>query len=321
MDILTQGVLGAAMASGAAPRGELRAAAVTGFAAGLVADADALIRSGGDPLVTLEYHRHFTHALAFIPLGALTAAVLLSPFLVRRLGFPRLYLYALLGYALSGVLDAFTSYGTHLLWPFSDVRVALNLVSIVDPLFTLALLVPLAFALIRRRNAFARAGLVLGALYLGAAGLQQQRAHEALLALAKARGHETERILVKPTFANIVLWRGLYVSGGTVHAAGIRAGSDVRVYPGESADLATEPGTDAEARFAALSDGWVVHHPEAPRRLGDARFAMLPTSLRPLWGIEPAAGGGVAFVTDRQLTREERARFTDMLLGREAALP
>ena len=37
---------------------------------------------GGDALLVLDYHRHFTHALAFVPFGALIAALLLWPCLL-----------------------------------------------------------------------------------------------------------------------------------------------------------------------------------------------------------------------------------------------
>lgn len=69
-----------------------------------------------------------------MPFGALIAALLLWPFLRKRLPFARLYLFALLGYCLSGVLDAFTSYGTNLLWPVSDARVAFNIISVLTRL-------------------------------------------------------------------------------------------------------------------------------------------------------------------------------------------
>ena len=46
-----------------------------------------------------------------------------------------------MGYATHGLLDSCTSYGTQLFWPFSDERVAWDTMSIVDPLFTIPLLV------------------------------------------------------------------------------------------------------------------------------------------------------------------------------------
>ena len=62
-----------------------------------------------------------------------------------------------------------------------------------------------------------------------------------------------------------------------------------------------------------------MRHPRRPELIGDARYAMLPTSLEPLWGIvvDPSApGGAVRFETGRKLTPEIRTRFVAMLLGR-----
>jgi inner membrane protein len=316
MDILTQGALGAGLAACAARREELRAAATAGLAAGVLADADALIRSGSDPLITLELHRHFTHSLIAAPVLGLIAALLLWPVLRRRLRFGRLLLFTVLGASLSGVLDACTSYGTHLLWPFSAERVAWSVIAIVDPVFSLALILGLGTALARRSAVPARAGLLLATAYLGLGALQHQRAERALTAAAEARGHRPEALLVKPTLGNLVLWRGLYRQDGVVHADGVRVGLQVRIYPGDRAPLAPVPSRGDLARFATLSDGWVIADPWRPQRLGDARYAMLPTALRPLWGIEPRPGGGVRLYTERTMDANERRQLADMLLGR-----
>ena len=50
-----------------------RTPAIAGAAAGVLPDADALIQSGADALLVLDCHRHFTHALAFVPSGAMVA--------------------------------------------------------------------------------------------------------------------------------------------------------------------------------------------------------------------------------------------------------
>ena len=330
MDLLTHGLVGAALAQTAAPRAESRLAAGVGFLAGMLADADALITSADDALLVLEYHRHFTHALAFVPVGGLIAAAILWPFLRRRLPFPRLYLYAFLGYALAGALDACTSYGTHLLWPFSDARVALSIIAVVDPLMTLAIAVPLALGVIRHNPAGARTALALGVCYLAVGFVQHERAESAALALARERGHEPRQALVKPTIGNLVLWRSTYVAGERIHADGIRVVSRAKVYEGESAALfdpardlpwapAGSPARLQVERFAQLSDGYLTRHPRRSSLIGDARYAMLPTSVEPLWGIvfeaeRPDAHADL--VTDRTLSREARDRFADMFLGR-----
>jgi len=331
MDPVTQGALGAALAQSAARPGETRLAAAIGAAAGLLADLDVLIRSTSDPLLTLEYHRHFTHSLIFVPVGALAAALVLWPFLRSRLAFRRIYLFSLLGYSLSGVLDACTSYGTNLLWPISDERVAWNLIAIVDPLFTLALLTGVGVAIVKRVPNAARLGLAFAAAYLMLGLVQQQRAEAVIRQLAEERGHPIDRLLVKPTMGNQVLWRTIYETDGVFYVDAVRVGLlSERVYPGDSTPRIV-PGRDLRAmprdstayldaeRFDRFSNGFTQWHPEIPDVLGDARYSMSPTNLTPLWGIKiernrPDAHPQYLFFRD--LPKAERDDFRDMLLGR-----
>jgi inner membrane protein len=331
MDIVTQGLLGAALAQAAAPPSQTRAATVVGFCAGVLPDADALLRSSADPLLFLDWHRHFTHALAFVPAGALIAAILLAPFYLRGLGAARLYGYALLGYALSGLLDACTSYGTHLWWPFSDERVAWSIIAIVDPVFSGILLVGVIVVLRKTRASSARIALVLSGIYLAFGLYQHDRALAIAHTLAAERGHAPARLLVKPTFANLILWRSLYVVDDEVYADAVRIVplAEHRLYQGEHQKLVGSSSlgdwgesnalarTDFE-RFERFADGFVVRHPSRPQLLGDARFALLPNSLQPLWGIEapPKETGHARFVTEREFTPVMRSRFLAMLLGR-----
>src|SRR5690606_16352280 len=134
MDPFSQAVLGASWAQSGARRVALRDAGLLGAVAGMAPDLDTLIQSRTDPLLFLEYHRHFTHALAFVPLGALVCAALLHPLVRARLKFRTTYLFCLLGFASHGLLDACTTYGTRLLWPFSDARIAWSIVAVIDPL-------------------------------------------------------------------------------------------------------------------------------------------------------------------------------------------
>lgn len=329
MDILTQGLLGAALAQSVARPREARLATGVGLVAGLLADADVFIGSGADPLLTLEYHRHFTHSLIFIPLGALLASLLLWPFLRARVTFGRLYLFGLLGYSLSGFLDACTSYGTHLLWPFSDERIAFHIISIVDPVFTLVLLIAAIIAWKARRPRAAQIGLVLAALYLGLGWVQHERVEATAREVAAQRGHAVERLVVKPTLGNLLLWRSLYLHQGEVWVDAIRLGMKPHLYPGGSVRL-FEPARDLPSvasdsvlyrdieRFVKFSDGFVAIHPQRPEVLADVRYSNLPNSLLPLWGLEmtmdnPGQHGRYAFYRD--MSSETRRQFIDMLRG------
>ena len=152
MDPLSHAVLGAAAAQSTALTSRMRAVAVAAAVGSLAPDLDVLIRSSGDPVLTLEYHRQFTHALLFVPVGALACAALVFYFVRANLTFAQTYLACLTGYLCHPFLDAFTTYGTELFWPFSGVRVAWNTIAVADFAFTvpLVVLVALAWSIITR---------------------------------------------------------------------------------------------------------------------------------------------------------------------------
>lgn len=334
MDPVTQGVVGAALAQACARKEDVRLATLAGVAGGMAADLDIFIRSTEDPLLTIEYHRHFTHALAFIPIGGLLVAAVLWPLVRRRAGFFRWLWFATLGYATAGVLDACTSYGTRLFWPFWDARIAWDLIAVIDPFFTLPLLVLAAVAAIRRRPGLARVACVFGLLYLGAALLQRERAASEARDLAANRGHDIARLVVKPSMGNLLVWRSTYIAGSKVWVDAIRVGVETRVYPGESALLVVpdrafpdipDPSvlrTDI-GRFAEFSDQWLCWHPDRPSgtMLADVRYASLPDEISPLWGIEvdrAQPDRHAPFVTTRRLDDATWARFWAMLRGAAA---
>ncbi|MDR4518993.1 MAG: metal-dependent hydrolase [Nitrosomonas sp.] len=333
MDLLTQGLLGASMAQSGARHDETRIAAGVGFLAGVIADADILIQSENDPLLNIEFHRHFTHSIFFVPFGALIAAIVLWPFLRKHLPFARIYLFAFLGYCLSGVLDAFTSYGTHLLWPLSDERTALNMISVIDPVFTLMLLVAVIFALRRKTVTAARVGLLLAAIYLSFGWMQLQRAEDIARTLAVERNHSIERLLVKPTLGNLVLWRSIYQTDGRLYVDAIRIGpfSDARIYPGDSIelfnltrDMRDLPKSSVLAgdieRFTKFSDGLVALSTEHSEVLIDVRYSNLPMTLSPLWGIEldtTQPERHAKYTLYRDASNETREKFITLLMGRD----
>ncbi len=331
MDIVTQGLIGATLAQAGARPSELRLASLVGFCAPLLADADALIRSSEDPLLFLEYHRHFSHALLFIPVGALIASLLLWPLLRKRLAFKRIYLYAFLGYATAGFLDACTSYGTHLLWPFNDDRIAWSIISIFDPVFSLTLIVAIVIGFVKYQTTAARIGMLFAAAYLSLGAIQHERAESIAHLQAQQRGHITERLIVKPTMGNLLLWRSVYETNDFYYVDAVRVGllDKAKVFTGNRVqvfDLKRDLPqlTDQMMiyrdikRFELFSDGFLAWHPERPNVLGDVRYAMLPTSIQPLWGIElqlDAPDEHVTFETYRTLSDTDRKAFLAMLLN------
>ena len=331
MDLLTQGVLGAALAQTAAKPSETRLATGIGFAAGLLADADALIFSSADSLLTIEYHRHFTHSIFFIPIGALIAALILWPLCKNKLSFKRLYIFSLLGYSLSGFIDACTSYGTYLLWPLLDERLAFHIIAIVDPVFTIALIIGVVMAWRRRTQLPAKLALGFGALYLLVAVVQLQRAESTIETLAASRGHTPARLVAKPSFGNILLWRSIYETDGKFYVDAVHVGRQPRVYTGTSIDKYI-PSRDASElshdsvlyrdllRFSKFSADYIALHPDKPNVVGDARYSIEPDGVSPLWGIEidmQQPEKHAQFTVYRTLNKQRRERFFAMLMNED----
>jgi inner membrane protein len=331
VDILTQGLLGAVFAQVIANKEEKKLASIAGAAAGLLADADILIRSSSDPLLTLEYHRHFSHSLFFIPFGAAIAMLLLWPLMRRRLSLRRLYIFCLAGYSLSGLLDACTSYGTYLFWPLSNERVALNIISIVDPIFTLSLLIALIGSLILKERKFAILGLCFCLIYLSLGFMQLKRAEYFAHLLMINRGHNAQQQVVKPTLGNLVLWRSVYMDGERIYVDAIRIGffSEAYIFVGNSLRRFSakknlpwlDEGTtlhDDIQRFTNFSNGFVAFDPTQIDVIGDIRYSLIPHSTKPLWGIvidldHPQQHAGYRFF--RESGKKTRKLFIDMVTG------
>ena len=156
MDPFTQGIVATAATQTYAKKNNIVIAGIIGFLAGLAPDIDIFIRSNTDPLLFLEYHRQFTHSLFFIPIGSFICAIVFYFIFAKRfnLSFKFTYIFSLIGYSTHGVIDTFTTYGTQLLWPFTDARLAWNTISVIDPLFTLPVAFLCVTTLIKKNKIF-----------------------------------------------------------------------------------------------------------------------------------------------------------------------
>ncbi|MGE0191080.1 MAG: metal-dependent hydrolase [Planctomycetota bacterium] len=314
MDPLTQGLLGAVAAQAvlagdrSLPRVERRTpVTVAGLAGGLLPDADVALQRFADPALPWELHRHFTHALVMAPvMGALAAALLLL-LRPRWRSRPRLVLgAAVLGALTHAPLDLCTSYGTKILWPFSLANLTLDLFPIVDPLFTLVLLVGTVVAWRRGRRSLRPVGTFL-LLYVVFALVQQHGAREAQAALAHARGEAPTRSRVMPLPGSLLLWRSVMEVDDTIVAdvvrpvplgdtrgvaGGRRARLDLDVWAAEGRARDRDRLLDVGRRFSTFADGYVTAG-TTPAVLVDARFA-LGAGFEALWGVEAHRDEGPA---------------------------
>lgn len=332
MDPVTHALTGAAAAQSVARSDLQRSAAFTATVAALLPDLETFMHRADDPLFNIEIHRQFTHALVFIPVGALFTALLLWWVMRRHLAFRELFAFSFIGFATHGFLDAITSYGTELLWPFSDVRIAWNLVPIVDPLLTVVMAILVGLGLWYRRKWIGWLFFGWLALYLSAGFVQRERGTQTINRLAEERGHQIERLVVKPTIGNLLLWRSTYIYGDSIYVDAVRSGwpGDSVVYEGAAAESihpkthfghwrGTTLYSDVE-RFYRFSDGFLIWDPERDNILTDARYSMLPNSLSALWGIQidtTRAESHVPFLNFRDAGRDTRETFLNQLKGVE----
>ncbi|MEM7789958.1 MAG: metal-dependent hydrolase [Verrucomicrobiota bacterium] len=333
MDPLTQASLGAAAAVAFSKREHLRLAAVVGAAAGMAPDIDVFIKSAEDPLLSLQYHRHFTHALIIAPLLGLVVAGLFWFLLYRmRPQYALLARFAVVGALTHGPLDACTSYGTLLYWPFVMHRESWDIISIIDPIFTGPLVALLLFAVLRRRRFYGQLALALCLIYLCLGCVQRERAEYAAQQIAKERGHLPEELTARPSLANIVLWRTVYRQGDNYYVQAIHLSpfGEHKIYEGnrvaafretDVARLAPDGSTLAGdiARFRYFSQGYLYLHPEASDVIGDLRYSAFPDSVIPLWGIRydsahPDKHAELEYF--RTVAEGDIARLWSMILGR-----
>jgi inner membrane protein len=329
MDPISQGAVGAAFSQTAASRESLRAYAIFGCLAGMAPDLDVFIQSSTDPLLFLEYHRHFTHALVFIPVGALIVTSVLFRLFRHPLSWQQAYLAAFIGYATHGLLDACTSYGTLLLWPFSDVRVAWNNVSVVDPLLTLPLLGLIISSAISRKRRYAVAAVAWLLTYLGLGMVQHERASDAARQMALAKGHQPYKLAVKPGFGNLILWKTIYQHDGAFYVDAVRVAGDTQVCPGDSAEvylaarhLPELAGNSQQAkdieRFRWFSQDYLAAW-GGPGNIIDVRYAAVPNEITPLWGIhvdtQAPPSAHVKFVPNRRATTAQSEALWNLITG------
>jgi len=183
-----------------------------GALAGTIPDLDIVLGLFMNDVDYVANHRGFSHSFTF--------ALLFSPLIAwgLRRSFPRsavtfkewtaLFFF---GFVTHYLLDSFTTWGTQLFNPFSSYRVAFYSIFVIDPLYTIPLLVMLTVAgfhsrTVPKRRVLNYLGLAISTLYLGITLLNKGLANQAFeQGLAKA-GIDYTDYISKPSPLNTILW-------------------------------------------------------------------------------------------------------------------
>jgi inner membrane protein len=216
MDSLSQVALGAAVGVAVMRRRvPVWQSALWGAACGTLPDLDAFI-DHGDPVRNMTFHRAESHALFYLTLVA--PLIALAPAWLHRraaAGFRRWWLAVWLALVTHPLLDAMTIYGTQLLLPFTDYPFGVGSIFIIDPLYTLPLLIGVMAALAlrsRRGLVWNAAGLALSTAYLGWSFVAQTHVEGIARDSLVAQGIVAERLFVGPAAFSTVLWRAVAVT-------------------------------------------------------------------------------------------------------------
>lgn len=219
MDSLTQAVLGACVVEAALGKKLGNRAVGWGVFFGTLPDLDVVPMRWMDPVDALEWHRGLSHGIPMWFLGALVGGGLL--WRIHRLHgvrFAEAAWAVFLAWSTHVLIDVFTVYGTQIFEPFSKTRFATNNMFIIDPLFTMPMLLGLLVLLFFGRGSKARrtanaAGLGLACAYAGWSFAAKALAERGFAASMAEHGIRVERWMTSPMLATTVFWRALVWDG------------------------------------------------------------------------------------------------------------
>jgi inner membrane protein len=216
MDSVTQFVLGAAVGEAVLGRKIGNKAALWGGIAATLPDLDVFIPLGG-AVEDFTYHRSASHSL-FV-LAILTPVMVwlinkIHPALRQYKGHWMLMIY--LAFATHVLLDSFTAYGTQIFWPVSTTPVSWSTVFIIDPSYTLPLLIGVLAALIMTRESarghlLNRFGLVLSSIYLCWTVAAKIMVDQQFTDELQAQNISYQKLFTIPAPFNSLLWRAVVI--------------------------------------------------------------------------------------------------------------
>ena len=212
MDSVTQIALGAAVGEATLGSRVGSRAILWGAVCGTLPDLDVFVPLG-DAVRDFTYHRSASHSLFVL--------AILSPLIVWLIlkVHPQTAAYryrwialVYLVFATHVLLDSCTVYGTQIFWPIDDTPMAWSTIFIIDPAYTLPLLVGVTAALVMSRNRplghrLNWAGLALSSAYLAWTVAAKLHVEDIARESLARQGTTYEHLLTVPAPLNSILWR------------------------------------------------------------------------------------------------------------------
>ncbi len=219
MDSLTQMTLGAAVGEAVLGRRIGRKALLLGALCGTLPDLDVFIPYA-DPIRSFTYHRGFSHSLFVLTLLTPVIVWLILKLHPRIKDHKTALLWLVwLSFITHILLDCLTVYGTQIFWPIWSYPVGFGSVFIIDPFYTVPLLIGVIGALVMSRSG--PRGYRLNAITLGLSSLYlvwslaaQYYVTQVVEETLASQALRYDRLLVSAGPLNTLLWRIVAIEPG-----------------------------------------------------------------------------------------------------------
>ncbi len=285
MDSLTQIVLGAAVGEAVLGKKVGNKAMLYGAIAGTIPDLDVLARFFVDTVTATEWHRGFSHSIFFSILFAPIFGWLvwkLNP--KSKASFWNWTTLMFMGLFTHPVLDAFTTWGTQLFWPFTT-RLAFQNIFVIDPLYTLPFLFFLILTMFQKRTSYKRRrynimGLFVSSSYLLLTLILKGFAFKQFISNLRVQGIAYEEMDIRPAPFSTMLWTA-NIDTPNAYLIGNYSFFDSQPiefvsYPKNHELLGDLVTNDKIVRLIAIAEGWYTISEEKDKLLfNDLRFGLI----------------------------------------------
>ena len=256
MDSLTQVALGSAVGYAVLGNKIGRKAVLWGAILGTLPDLDVFLPYGGS-VEAFTYHRGFSHSLLIhLLISPLIVWLILKVHAGMQIYKVRWFWLVFLSLSTHALLDSLTVYGTQLLWPFTEYPFAVSSVFIIDPAYTLPLLIGVICTLIPKIQAATAyhinaAALVLSSLYLFCALILKVSIDDKVKTALNNRQIPVNAYISTPAPLTTLLWRIVVMSDGQYYE-GYASVFDV------PSDVTLTPYQTTPSLLNNISDEWAI---------------------------------------------------------------
>lgn len=292
MDSLTQIVLGAAVGEAVLGKKVGNKAMLYGAIAGTIPDLDTIVGKFLDPLTAVEIHRGISHSIVFSIAMAPLLGCLVSKIHKKAeatwVDWSWLFFWGLITHPL---LDAHTTWGTQLFWPF-DLRLAYQNIFVIDPLYTLPFLIFLILAMrlprtSPKRRKYNRLGLIVSSVYMLLTLVFKWIAYTKFEEALENQNIEYVEMDTRPAAFNTILWYA-NIDVGDAYLLGAYSFFDTqpiefRFVPKDHQFLGKYKDSETISRMAAISEDWfTISRKDGNLYFNDLRFGVYDLDAKEL---------------------------------------